>query len=238
MTDDASHASLLGYNSNLPPSHFEIGGNVVSQNYEYYDDGRISAVHDTTDQNFDRAYSYDHTGRLTEAKSGGEANGYQYTPIPYHETFGYDGFSNLTARQSQSWNGLTDDSDSATYTNNRRSGWGYDADGRNATIDTRTNTFDAAGQQTLMTAQQILANGNHTPASQAGGYDGDGARGQDVSSGLTTYYLGSSVLGGAIIEGINASGQKGVGYVYAAGQLLATQQPIYPVSTQSTPIIM
>lgn len=56
-------------------------------------------------------------------------NGYQYAPIPYHETFGYDAFSNLNARQRQSWNCQTDDSDAATYSNNRRAGWGYDADG-------------------------------------------------------------------------------------------------------------
>jgi len=98
----------------------------------------------------------------------GSLNGYQYAPIPYYETFGYDGFSNLTARQSQSWNGLTDDSDAATYTNNRRDGWGYDADGRNTTIDTRTNTFDAVGQQSVMTAQQVLWNGNHITVEQTG----------------------------------------------------------------------
>src|SRR5882724_10122169 len=141
----------------------------------------------------------------------------------------YDGFSNLTARQSQSWNGLTDDSDSATYTNNRRSGWGYDADGRNTTIDTRTNTFDSAGRQTLMVAQQVLWNGNHITVNQTSVYDGDGARIQDVSSGVTTYYLRSSVLGGAIIEELDNNGQKKAGYVcLPCGQLLATQTPGSP----------
>lgn len=38
-------------------------------------------------------------------------------------------------------------SDSATYTNNRRDGYGYDADGRTTTIDARTTTYDAAGRQ-------------------------------------------------------------------------------------------
>ena len=229
MTDGKGYVSSLLYNSKLQPSHFEISGNTVTQNYDYYDDGRISVVHNTTDQNFDRSYSYDHVGRLKEAKSGANVNGYQYAPIPYHETFGYDGFSNLTARESQSWSGQTDDFDSAVYTNNRRSGWGYDADGRNTTIDTRTNTFDAVGQQTLMNAQKVLWNGNHVTVNQFSGYDGNGEKIQDVSSGVTTYYLGSSVLGGAIIDEINASGQKNVGYVYSpGGQLLATQQPNNP----------
>ncbi len=138
-------------------------------------------------------------------------------------------FSNLTARESQSWNGQTDDFDSAAYTNNRRSGWGYDADGRNTTIDTRTNQFDAVGQQTFMTAQQVLWNGNHVTVNQASGYDGNGTSIQDVSSGVTTYYLRSSVLSGAVIDEINSSGQKNVGYVYSpGGQLLATQRPNNP----------
>lgn len=231
VTDGKGYVSSLLYNSKLQPSHFEISGNVASQNYDYYNDGRISVVHNTTDQSFDRSYSYDHVGRLTEAKSGGDVNGYQYAPIPYYETFGYDGFSNLTARESQSWNGQTDDFNSAVYTNNRRSGWGYDADGRNTTIDTRTNTYDAVGQQTFMTAQQVLWNGNHITVNQTSGYDGDGARIQEVSSGVTTYYLRSSVLSGAIIEELNNSGQKNVGYVcLPGGQLLAIQQPNYPTN--------
>jgi YD repeat-containing protein len=235
-TDGRGYVSSLLYNAKLQPSHFQISGNTVTQDYDYYNDGRISVVHNTTDQTFDRSYSYDHVGRLTEAKSGANVNGYQYGAIPYHETFGYDGFSNLTARQSQSWNGLTDDSDSAAYTNNRRAGWGYDADGRNTTIDTRTNTFDAAGRQTLMVAQQVLWNGNHITVNQASGYDGDGARIQDVSSSVTTYYLRSSVLGGAIIEELNNSGQKNAGYVcLPGGVLLATQTPGVVTWKHNTP---
>ena len=223
MTDGKGYVSSLGYNSKLQPTHFDISGSVVSQNYDYYNDGRISVVHNTTDQNFDRSYSYDHVGRLTEAKSGANVNGYQYGPIPYYETFGYDGFSNLTARESQSWNGQTDDFDSAAYTNYRRSSWGYDADGRNTTIDTRTNQFDAVGRHTLMTTQKVLWNGSHVTVNQASGYDGDGATIQDVTSGVATYYLRSSALGGAIIDEINSSGQKNIGYVYAGGTELAAQ---------------
>jgi YD repeat-containing protein len=233
MTDGKNYVTSVQYNAKLQPSHFQISGNLVSQDYEYYNDGRISVVHNTPDQNFDRSYSYDHLGRLTQANSGGDVNGYQYASIPYHETFGYDAFSNLTARQSQTWNGQTDNSDAASYTNNRRGGWGYDADGRNTTIDTRTNTFDALGQQAAMSATAIAFNGSSYTVNQAISYDGDGAIAKEVTgqsgSANTTYYLSSSVLGGALIEEINSSGQKNVGYVYsAAGKLLATQQPNNP----------
>ncbi|HKB65751.1 MAG TPA: hypothetical protein VKC61_07815 [Pyrinomonadaceae bacterium] len=224
MTDGKGRTSSLVYSSKLQPTHFEISGNTVSQDYDYYSDGRMKIVHNMTDQNFDRSYSYDHAGRIIEAKSGGDVNGYQYAPTPYHETFGYDGFSNLTARQSDSWNGQTSDTDSATYTNSRRTEWGYDADGRNIAIGSRSITFDAAGRRTLMIADQVLANGNHFPVSQTSGYDGDGAKVYEVASGVTSYYLRSTASGGEIIEELSGSGQKNVGYVsLPGGQLLATQ---------------
>jgi hypothetical protein len=161
---------------------------------------------------------------MIEAKSGGDVNGYQYAPIPYHETFGYDAFSNLTARQSDQWNGSFSDNDSASYTDNRRLGWSYDSDGRNTTIGTRTYKFDAVGRQTLMTAQQMLPNGHHIQVSETSGYDADGVKVYDAASGVINYYLRSSVLGGAIIEEIGSNGQKNVGYVYSAmGTELAQQ---------------
>lgn len=159
--------------------------------------------------------------RLTLATTGGTARA-DSAATPYHETFGYDALSNLTSRFSSSWS-QDEFLDGASYTNNRRSGWGYDADGRNTTIGTRAYTFDAAGQQTLMTGQQWLIN-HYISVSQSIGYDGDGSKVKEVASGVTTYYLNSSALGGAILEEIDSSGQKSVGYVYSSGgQLLARQ---------------
>jgi len=63
MTDGSNHTSSLLYNSKLQPTHFDISGNLVSQNYDYHDDGRVSFVHNTTDANFDRSMSYDHVAR-------------------------------------------------------------------------------------------------------------------------------------------------------------------------------
>jgi YD repeat-containing protein len=224
VTDGKGNISSLTYNSKLQPTQFDISGGVVHQNYDYYSDGHMRTVHNTTDQNFDRSYSYDQAGRMTEAKSGADVNGYQYAPTPYHVTFGYDAFSNLTARQSDLWNGTFSDTDSASYTDNRRLGWGYDADGRNTTIDTRTYTFDSVGRQTSMTAQQVLPNGNHVPVTETDGYDADGAMVSDAASGVTTYYLRSSALGGAVVEEIGSNGQKNVGHVYSArGTELAQQ---------------
>jgi len=102
-------------------------------------------------------------------------------------------------------------------------GWGYDADGRNTTIDTRTYTFDAAGQMAQMTGQQWVFN-HYNNVTQIDGYDGDGARVKETANGVDTYYLRSSVLGGAIIEELASNGAKNAGYVYSpGGQLLAHQ---------------
>src|SRR5258708_9352541 len=45
MTDGSNHSSSLSYNSKLQPTQFDISGSVVHQNYDYYNDGRISFVH-------------------------------------------------------------------------------------------------------------------------------------------------------------------------------------------------
>ena len=45
-----------------------------------------------------------------------------------------------------------------------------------------------------------------------------------MESGVATYYLRSSVLGGQVIAEINSSGAFTRGYVYLGGQLLAVQQ--------------
>jgi hypothetical protein len=235
MTDGTSHVASVSYNNKLQPSQFDISGGVVHQNYDYYNDGRISFLHSTTDANFDRSYFYDHAGRLMESRSGGYARG-DWGSTPYFETFGYDAFSNLTARESDSWDWQTSDLDSASYSNNRRDGWGYDADGRNTSIDTRTNTFDVRGQRTSMTAQRVLFNGNHVTVTENIGYDADGSRVYDARSGIITYYLGSTALGGAVLEELDSSGQKNIGYVYnPVGSLLAVQSNGGVTWKQKTP---
>jgi hypothetical protein len=62
------------------------------------------------------------------------------------------------------------------------------------------------------------------------GYDGNGQKVKEVTFDyyaynptVTTYYLRSTVLGGAIVQELNSTGQKQVGYVYLQGRLLARQ---------------
>jgi hypothetical protein len=207
MTDGAGRTELTTYDVRLQAAHFEISGNVVSQNYERYDDGRIKFVNNLTDHNFDRSYGYDHLGRITEAGTG-DAAGQGSTEVPSWQTFGYDALGNTTSRYTELW--LQDEFvDGASYTNRRRSGWGYDADGRVKTIDTRNYKYDAAGNQIEMTGQ-VWSGTHYIPTSMANSYDGDGNKVKEVSTyvtSLTTHYLTSTVLKGAIVQEINSAGQ-------------------------------
>jgi hypothetical protein len=220
MTDGTNHTLSVLYNSRLQTSHFDISGNAVGQNYDYYNDGRIRFVHNTSDATFDRSYGYDHLTRLTVASSGGTARS-DIGSTPYQETFGYDVSSNLTGRETEIWNTYSL-SDLGSYTNNRRDGWGYDADGRNTAIDTRSYSFDAAGRTASMNGQQWIFN-HYNNVTQSLGYDGDGAKVRETTNGVATYYLRARALEGAIVEELASNGAKNVGYVYSGGELLATQ---------------
>ena len=221
-----TRTSSFSYNSVLRPTNFNISGGVVNQNYEYYSDGHLSFVHNTTDNNFDRAFSYDHVGRLTLAVSGGAARN-DTGGIPMYETFTHDQFNNVVDRSTDTWSDSYDDG--AIYTNHRRSGWGYDANGNVTTIDSRTYSYDAAGMVTSLGGQQWTTHGYVSTAVDSS-FDGNGqrVREQTLSGGSTfvSYYLRSTVLGGAIVEEMNSSGQKQTGYVYTpSGDALATQVP-------------
>ncbi len=168
--------------------------------------------HDLLDGRFDRSYEYDHTARLTKALSGAEARGEPATTDrPYTETATYDAFDHLNTRFSKHWSRLLGFSSSDTYSNNRRVGWTYDAEGNLLSDAGRQYTFDAAGRT--------------SSTSWTTGYfndfrDGDGRRVKATQPNLVTYYLRSTVLGGQVIEELNSSGAKQRGFIYI-GQKIA-----------------
>jgi YD repeat-containing protein len=222
MTDGANRTSTVTYDSRLQPLTYEISGGVVSQTYQYYKDGHMRFVGNGSDTNFDRSYSYDHANRLTFATTGGAARG-DLGAIPYSETFGYNAWSDTTSRFTETWS-QDEFADAGTYTNRRRDGWGYEADGRIKTIDTRSYSYDAAGNRVLM-AGQIWSGSSYFPTSTTSTYDGDGVKVEEVSgwpTTLTTKYLRSSVLRGEIVQEMNSAGQT-TSYIYLPdGSELAT----------------
>lgn len=233
-----SHTTTIGYNARLQPSTFEVSGNVVHQDYDYYADGRISFVHNTTDNRFDRSYKYDHATRLTLLATGGQAR--QDSGVsPLSEFFTYNQFDDVLTRLNESWQNAY--WDFGNYTNHRRADWNYDSDGRVSGIDTRSYVYDALGQPRSLVGERWLIN-HYVPLSIDSGFDGDGNRITETSTASlsvsTTYYLRSTVLG-AIVEDLNSSGQKLEGYVFSpSGSLLASQVPglNYVMHKQLSPI--
>lgn len=217
-----THTSSVSYNSRLQATNFNISGGAANQNYEYSNDGRLSFAHNTPDNRFDRSFSFDHAGRLLLAATGGAARN-DTGPVPAYQTFAYNAWDDTISRDTTTW--THDYSDWGSYTNHRRADWGYDADGRVITIDTRAYTYDAAGNTRLLTGEKWMPGDHYIPTSTASDFDGDGQKIREVNNGSNpTYYLRSSVLKGAIIEELDSSGQKQLGYVYTpAGSLIARQ---------------
>jgi len=126
---------------------------LISENYAYFADARISSVSDLDDtagsnppatlRFLTLSFGYDHVGRVTQ--------GYSPNTAPFRQTYGYDEFDNLTSRAgSYYWQPYQ--SATFTYTNHRRNGWSYYADGQvssspaTTTDDAQNFYYDAAGR--------------------------------------------------------------------------------------------
>jgi YD repeat-containing protein len=208
----------VSYNTRLQATHMEVPG-VMSSNYLYYADGRVSAASDNLDARFSRSYIYDLMGRLGHSMTAEEG--------PYDQSYEYDVWGNLTLRSSRHWSEYF--GEAVSYVNNRstNSTWHYDADGRLIQKGEQEFTFDASGQVVRMNnpLQRINANGYGLTLSY--GYDGDGQKVKETKYSAyyypqttSTYYLHSSVLGGHVIRELTSIGVAGIGYVYMGSSLL------------------
>ena len=238
---------FVGYNARLLPSAMELRnlsiGNqpaaTVAWSYSYYADGRIERSTDGGDARFTRKLDYDHAGRLKEAYSGPEAVGQPPASppntSPFRQSFGYDVWGNMTYRAGRFWR-QDQWPENASYENDRRQGWGYDAAG-NVLVDSHENTYDAAGSKTLARAAM---NGCGYAYEIAQSYDGDGRPARRVQTKRdegwaneqmtctteveTHLYVYASALGGARIVEMDGQGNKLKGYVHANGTRLARQE--------------
>ena len=239
----SDRSSTLAYNARMEPSQFRLtfnsnGASIIRENYNYYGDGRVSSLTDLDDtvgnnppstiRTLSRGYSYDHLGRVTG--SGGSAGG---GAVPYTQSYSYDEFGNMNGRSGRyyGYNNNPFSSDSATYTNNRRNGWSYKADGQvavtpaSSTDAGRNMLYDAAGR--LVTTIEF---GQFTTINYSSGYDGDGQLVYESSnaSGVTetSYIVRSTALAGEVLTRLNQSGGKKITHVPAEGLLFATQQAV------------
>jgi RHS repeat-associated protein len=224
QTYNNSRTLNITYDNRLRMKTWNVPGTLGWEySYDHFNEhtGRVTYARNLYDSTLDRSYDYDHVGRLTIAYSGMDARAHVGVPGsswgvqdgPYASPNFYDVHGNLTGRQG--WGGANPWF-SATYTNNKRNGFTYDAAG-NLLNDLGQNfTYDATGQQ---------ATASYSGYSLTNSYDGDRLRGKKTENGAVTYYLRSTALGGQVAAEINSAGGWSRGYVYdGGGQLLVLQQ--------------
>jgi YD repeat-containing protein len=213
----------IGYNAKMQPTSYTVPG-VMQKSYQYNSDGSLRYSQDNLNGFYDRAYTYDHAGRLTGGLSGVEARGGTFSTWhdgPYNVTFSYDAMNHVTGRTTRDWNRNYSRGD--VYQNDRASGWGYDADGRVLNNADAWYAYDAAGRTTTVWMDSTTTQT----------FDGDGQSIKTVESvfneqtwayeNTTKLYVRSSLLGGRVISEIDEQGNKLSSYVYAGEGVLARQ---------------
>jgi YD repeat-containing protein len=238
-------SSTTVYNARLQPSQFRLtenthGWSYIREDYFYFADGRLRILTDLDDtpgtnppwtqRYLSRHYEYDKAGRVSY--------GYGTDGPPFSQGYGYDEFNNLIYRNG-SYYYQGGHQDTATFTNNRRNGWSYNANGQllsnpaSDTDDAHSLAYDAAGR--LMTSIDYGGAGPNTTVTYNTGYDGDGVliyESQVTAGGPTSssagYILRSTPLGGEVITRLNQSGNKSVTNVPAEGLLFARQTTQWP----------
>ncbi len=234
--------ALVLYNSRMLPTHF--GGSGMSIDYTYHDDGQLKTFKDLNDQVGDphfvqfhymsRAYSYDQAGRISNV---GQID--SSVMAPFSISYGYDAFDNINSRSAQ-YALNSAQSDSTSYTNNRRSGWAYNAEGQvTSSADnsdpggssTRSWIYDAAGELGFVSE---IRNGQ--TKTTALGYNGDGELIGEIFNGTTSDYMVRSTVLGTVLTKLTTSGAKDTTYVPANG-LVAPMQKIDPFSSPQSYMI-
>jgi YD repeat-containing protein len=228
QTNGNGYTESATYNSRLLLTAYEVRSpsNVVEMatTHSYYNDAHLR-FSDALDERFDRAFAYDHLGRIKEAYSGSEARDFingtsSGTPTgPYRQSFQYNAFDQVTQQIDRLWSQAAATTTS-NFNNGRKDGWNYDEAGRLIGDDTTTYTRDAAGRITHKAGEGVAITLR---------YDGNGQILQEnsirpVFTQLRTikkYFLRATAMGSAIIADLNQNGGKTKGYVYAGKRLIA-----------------
>jgi YD repeat-containing protein len=234
----------LNFNSRLLNTSMTLSNGSISAtwSFDYYADGKIQKVTDSQNSIFDRAFDYDHIGRLQEARTGSEARGGSAPDGPFKQTYTYDVWENTTARSYRIWSSSMQ-SDGGTFTNNRRQFWTYDNEGNLGSDPDASYGYDAAGRQNHFVSN-VTVGGWPTEHPQQPAmeilqtFDGDSASAKKTTinrweeylneevqihqSTSSVYYLRSTALG-KVIAGLDETGYKRQGYVFAGGMQIATQ---------------
>lgn len=229
------YTATITYTQRMQP--FQYRG-AIREDYGYFADGRIASITDLDDtagsnppvslRFLSRDYRYDHVGRVTSSFGTGSGN----SGIPYSQSYAYDHFGNITTRSGKyyNYNSSGPNTDTATFVNNRRSNWSYNAEGRvtstpaSSTDSPRTMSYDAANG--LRTSVET---GPFNTKTYAAGYDGDARVVHEISTTTPggsqgSYIIRSTVLDGEVLTRLDGSGNKLTTHVPAEGLIFATQR--------------
>lgn len=125
---------------------------ILDKDYEYFKDGNLRLIDDNKDYQFSRSFTYDHAGRVKQAKSGVEATGGTETDLanlPYRQTYTYNAFNQITERDSTIYDHSENSWDySYTITNNKTTAFNYDVDKRLTSGEGTYFVYDASGAMT------------------------------------------------------------------------------------------
>ena len=90
----------MNFNSRLLNTSMTLSNGSITANwlFDYYADGKLQKVTDSNNPIFDRAFDYDHIGRLQEVRTGSEARGGATPDGPFKQTYAYDVWENTTSR--------------------------------------------------------------------------------------------------------------------------------------------
>ena len=254
----------VGYDASMRASSFEINGQApqygpplaVQAENQYYADGRLRFSKDNVDPRFDRAFEYDHIGRVNEAYTGVEARTFVNQPRPGNDTQGpsrqsprFDHWGNLTSDTARFWSQNVSALHNFEATTGRllEFGWDYDTAGNLLThhksiangVTRHTYKYDARNLNVEVNAREEVPDALRFLITSYS-YDGAGrAVKQNVLKYIeptayaprVTYYIYSAALGGALLTEITSLGDKKKGYVWAGGMLLAEQRADRAVDT-------
>ena len=221
------------YNPRLNISRYEgLEGTTVKMGaeYQFHADGKIRFSDDLTDPKLDRSYTYDNVGRLSQARSGAEAQTPPTTTNdrPYSQVYEHDVWNNITVRGAMHWD--QDVSFGATYLNDRNVMHTYDASGNDILYDLVQGQFEAdyeaSGQRRAEAETRFTEDGSTTLLTTRK-FDGDGqiVREEPLTfcntcpppSANPMFFVRSTVLGGEPVASVNQQGQALYRYVYTSG---------------------
>jgi RHS repeat-associated protein len=207
------------YNKRLQPITLSAGApsqTVFSISYDFHlgsDNGNVFQIVNNLDNNRTQNFLYDPLNRIQQAYTSGPNWGETFSPtatapgvVP--STPGIDAWGNLTNRSGVTGKSMYESLSAAATTQNRLSGFGYDAAGNMISNGSATYTYNAENQ--------LISAAGYTYT-----YDGDGNRIKKTNGSTGTIYWRDA--SGNSIDEANLSDLMQNEYIFFGGKRIARE---------------